>query len=126
MLDGTSDSIRLSFPATPDFARIGRVGIAGLALRLGVDVQRVEHLRLAVDLCVQLLEGEGQISIEARWDPGHLEIELTRPGFRLDDLAFAACSNQLADLVDEVSARPEGITFTLSSAPPRDKVPESA
>jgi anti-sigma regulatory factor (Ser/Thr protein kinase) len=113
MQDGTSDSIRLAFPATAEFSRIGRVGVSGLALRLGVPVQRVEQLRTAVDRCVELLEGCGQIVILARWEPGVLELEISREGFDLDDDTFARVSLELADLVDRIDARPNGLTFGL-------------
>ena len=52
MNDGTQDQVKVSFPASPAFSRIGRVAVAGLALRLGVDIAEVEKLRLAVDQAV--------------------------------------------------------------------------
>ena len=115
MQDGTSDSIRLAFPASPEFARIARVGLAGLAFRLGVEVATVERLRLAADICVKLLEGEGRIVVEASWDPGRLDIGLTRAGFELDEEAFATAFGSLAALVDRVETLPEGISFGLSA-----------
>lgn len=115
MQDGTSDSIRLAFPASPEFARIARVALAGLAFRLGVEVVVVERLRLAADVCVKLLEGGGRIVIEARWDPGSLDVDLTRTGFQLDEEAFAPAFGALAELVDRVEALPEGISFGLSA-----------
>lgn len=115
MQDGTSDSIRLAFPASPEFARIARVALAGLAFRLGVEVVVVERLRLAADVCVKLLEGVGRIVIEARWDPGSLDVDLTRTGFQLDEEAFATAFGALAELADRVEALPEGISFGLSA-----------
>ncbi len=115
MQDGTSDSIRLAFPASPEFARIARVALAGLAFRLGVEVAVVERLRTAADICVNLLEGDGRIVVEARWEPGSLDVALSRIGFRLDDEAFATAFGELAELVDRVEALPEGISFGLSA-----------
>ncbi|MDA3039749.1 MAG: hypothetical protein O3C27_09515 [Actinomycetota bacterium] len=114
MRDGTSDSIRLAFPASPEFARIARIGLAGLAFRLGIEVAVVERLRLAADLCVALLAGDGRIVVEARWGPGHLDVDLTRHGSELDEDAFALAFGALAALVDRVEALPEGISFGLS------------
>ncbi len=115
MHDGTSDSIRLAFPASPEFARIARVALAGLALRLGVEVAVVERLRLAADICVKLLEGDGRIVVEARWDPGNLDVDLTRTGFQLDENAFATAFGELAALVDRIEALPAGVSFGLSA-----------
>lgn len=117
MQDGTSDSIRLAFPATPDFSRIGRVGVAGLALRLGINVQQVERLRIAVDDCVELLEGPGKITIVARWEPGILEVEITRPGFSPPGTAALDVTIAgLAELVDQVTTHPSGLVLRLESA----------
>ena len=79
MNDGTTDEIKVSFPASPTFTRIGRVAVAGLALRLGVDIATVEKLRSAVDTSVNALLGPGRISMQATWQPDVLSISLSNP-----------------------------------------------
>lgn len=79
MTNGTQDQLKVSFPASPTFTRIGRVAVAGLALRLGIEVGVVEKLRLAVDRAVDALHGPGRIHIEAQWAASHLTVLLNNP-----------------------------------------------
>ena len=95
MNDGTSDEIKVSFPASPTFTRIGRVAVAGLALRLGVDIATVEKLRSAVDTSVNALLGPGRISMLAKWKPEVLSISLSNPEAHI---------GVNGDLVDELRA----------------------
>ncbi|MEL7158811.1 MAG: hypothetical protein AAFN30_19745, partial [Actinomycetota bacterium] len=103
MNDGTKDRVSVSFPASPDFSRIGRVAVAGLALRLGVDIAEVEKLRLAVDRSVAALHGPGRIRLDARWEPDQLAISIDNPDTLLDDDERRAVTEALATMVDEVS-----------------------
>jgi hypothetical protein len=57
----TDDEIRLSLPAVPDFARLARLTIAGLANRVGFSYDEVEDLRIAVgEACSMLIGPEGR------------------------------------------------------------------
>lgn len=114
MYDGTADSLRLSFPADSTFGRLGRVAVAGLALRLGIDVQRVEKLRLAVDKAVSHLLGAGNIVIETTWQPGHLAISCTNPAIDLTDDQYLSVEGELTDLVSGVDRCPHGLNLVLS------------
>ncbi|MCD9625385.1 hypothetical protein [Rhabdothermincola salaria] len=49
------DQIRLEMPADSRFARVARVAVSSLAVRLGFDVGVVEDLRIAVDEALVLL-----------------------------------------------------------------------
>jgi hypothetical protein len=49
------DQICLQMPADPRFARVARVAVSALAVRLGFDVGVVEDLRIAVDEALVLL-----------------------------------------------------------------------
>ena len=102
MHDGTRDEVNVSFPASPDFSRIGRVAVAGLALRLGVDIADVERLRLAVDRSVEALHGDGRIHLSARWEPSNLTITIDNPDEKIDDDDSADVAMTLADMVDEL------------------------
>lgn len=116
MHDGTTDTLRFSFPADDRFARLGRVAVAGLALRLGVDVQRVENLRLAVDRAVEHLraDGSGEIVIETSWQPGRLAIRCSNEQVDLSDEHYAAIEGELAELVSGTERSPHGLDLILA------------
>lgn len=115
MNDGTRDEVSVSFPASPDFSRIGRVAVAGLALRLGVDIADVEKLRLAVDQSVEALHGQGRIHLHAQWEPHQLTITIGNPDEVLDAQETSDVTARLAEMVDEVVIRDDGINLTLAS-----------
>lgn len=115
MEDGTSDALRVRFPAVIDYLRIGRVAVAGLALRLDVDVQRVERLRLAVDAAVEALSGRGEIEVRATWEPGILNIEIENTAASVTPEQSVMLKDQLVDLVDRVEIDPHQIELELSS-----------
>ena len=117
MEDGTTDVMRVRFPAAADYLRIGRVAIAGLALRLDIDVQRVENLRLAVDAAVEALTGIGEIEVRARWEPGRLAIEIENDAAELPPDKGDELSELLSGLVDHVKVDRDSIELLLSSAP---------
>ncbi len=113
MHDGTSDRLRLSFPATAPYRRLGRVTVAGLALRLGVDVGSVENLRLAVDAIVSRLAGPGEIELTADWEPGRLRVELANVSVDVTEAAYREATEELHDLVDQVERTGSGIAVEL-------------
>lgn len=112
--DGTQDEVMVSFPASPAFSRIGRVAVAGLALRLGVDIADVEKLRAAVDQAVAALHGKGRISLSARWMPHQLLITINNPDHVLDEPTSREVTNTLSAMVDEVRVGPTAIDLRLA------------
>jgi hypothetical protein len=112
--DGTQDQVKVSFPASPAFSRIGRVAVAGLALRLGVDIAQVEKLRLAVDQAVSALHGKGRINLNARWMPHQLMITIDNPDHVLDEPTGRAVCESLSPMVDEVRVGPNAIDIRLA------------
>ena len=116
MDDGTTDTMRVRFPANPDYGRIGRVAVAGLALRLGVDVQRVENLRLAVDASVAALQGPGDIEIHIHWSPGQLNLDIDNDGVNIGPAAAASLGETLGELVDQHELTGQGVTLRLESS----------
>ena len=115
MNDGTRDEVSVSFPASPDFSRIGRVAVAGLALRLGVDIVDVERLRLAVDHSVSALHGKGRIHLSAQWEPHQLSITIDNPDEVLDEDDTIEVKALLFDMVDGVQVGPSVINLTMAS-----------
>lgn len=113
MNDGTEDQVKVSFPASPVFSRVGRVAVAGLALRLGIEIADVEKLRLAVDQAVAALHGQGRITLSLRWEPHQLTVTVDNPDHDLDDSAGKAVAAILAEMVDDVHVGPNAIDLTL-------------
>lgn len=101
--DSGPEEVRVSFPADRGFGRIGRVAVAGLALRLGFDVAVVERLRLAVDEAVGSLSGTGRITLVARWSPGSLVLDLTNPDAEVGEQERRRLADGVGDwLLDDV------------------------
>lgn len=74
-----ADQVRLSLPARHEYARVARIAVAALALRLGFSYREVEDLRLAIDESLILLLGEDRpgerITIRFGTDQGVVEVE---------------------------------------------------
>lgn len=109
----TEDQASVTFPATAEFARVGRVTASGLALRLGFDVGRVESLRLAVDDAVLALSVGGTITLDATWTEDHLEIHLGNPDADIADVE--ALTGRLIELVPEVTVSPSSVSLVLDA-----------
>jgi hypothetical protein len=75
------DEIRLALPAAPDFARLARLTVAGLANRVGFTYDEVEDLRIAVGEMCQVLIGpdgrSGTLDLVFRITSEGLEVEAT-------------------------------------------------
>lgn len=76
----STDSIRLTVPATAAAVRIARAGAAGLATRAGFTYREVEQLQLAVGEAAALLtadpDGEGTVALAFDVQPDGLLIDL--------------------------------------------------
>jgi anti-sigma regulatory factor (Ser/Thr protein kinase) len=73
------DQVRLSLPARHEYARVARIAVSALALRLGFSYREVEDLRLAIDESLILLLGEDRpgerVTIRYGTEPGHVEVD---------------------------------------------------
>lgn len=114
VLPMTSDEIRLTLPAVPDFARLARLTIAGLANRLGFSYDEVEDLRIAVgEACSMLIGPDGRDGVlDLTYDLEDDAITVQAQGQFLDgavvDADTALMSEQiLRAVVDEFSFFPE-------------------
>ena len=114
MASGPDDFLRVSFPASPAFGAVGRVAIAGLALRLGFDVAQVENLRLAIDGATTALAGTGSVTITARWNEQQLALELANPTSTMSAGDLADIEDALGALVPDVRVEPGSIELALS------------
>jgi len=74
------DEIRLAVPAAPEYARIARLTVAGLATRIGFSYDEVEDLRIAVgEACSVLMAAPaaGRLEVVYRLGEDALEVEAT-------------------------------------------------
>jgi serine/threonine-protein kinase RsbW len=73
-LTGRAPVVRLALPASPEYIRLARLVVAGLATRAGFSYDDVEDLRIAVDeLCFLMvgptgLDGEVALTFTVRDD----------------------------------------------------------
>jgi predicted amidohydrolase len=72
-------TVQLTLPARPEFVRIARLVIAGLAGRNGFSYEDVEDLRIAVDELCYLIVGQighdGNIKLTFTMHDGILEVD---------------------------------------------------
>jgi anti-sigma regulatory factor (Ser/Thr protein kinase) len=113
------DHVRLSLPARHEYARIARIGVAALALRLGFSYREIEDLRLAVDETLIFLLGVDRpgerITIRYSTRPDVLTLTATTSyGTEADDSARDRFETLIADLVDSWSSDEASgaVTFT--------------
>jgi hypothetical protein len=73
------DEIRLVIPATPEFVRLARLTVAGIASRMGFSFDEVEDLRIAIDeLCYALMGvrgAAGNVALQCSLRPDALAVE---------------------------------------------------
>ena len=83
-VDGSSDlgeeEITLSLPALPQFARVARLTVTGLASRVGFTYDEIEDLRIAVgEVCSLLLPGpDGRLTCRCRVSADSVSVTATR------------------------------------------------
>ncbi|MBX3285653.1 MAG: hypothetical protein R2746_14765 [Acidimicrobiales bacterium] len=77
---GDAEEITLSLPARPQFARVARLTVTGLASRVGFTYDEIEDLRIAVgEVCSLLLPGpEGRLTFRCRVEAGAVAVRATR------------------------------------------------
>ncbi len=112
MTEAGTEHARIAFPATAEFASVGRVAVAGIALRLGIDVGQVESLRLAVSTSIEALAGDGTVTLLATWNDDSFELELTNPD--APGLDASELAGRLDDLGIPVTVSPNKVTLLLS------------
>lgn len=116
MNDDTQDRLQVSFPASDTFTRIGRVAVAGLALRLGLDISIVEQLRLAVDEAVGALKGPGRVRVQASWAADDLIVELDNPEVQIENRSELA--SRLGTMVTKATVDSNVVTLSVPTLSP--------
>ena len=119
------DHVRLSLPARHEYARIARIGVAALALRLGFTYREIEDLRLAVDESLIFLLGVDRpgerITIRYVIEPGVLTMTASASfPTEADDDARDRFETLVAELVDSWSSDESAgqVVFTKRHRPP--------
>ncbi|MEA2686226.1 MAG: serine/threonine-protein kinase RsbW [Actinomycetota bacterium] len=113
--------MRLEVPASPEFLRITRIMVAGVASRVGFTLDDVEDLRIAIDELCFALVGKGRAgTISLRYVIEDDSLAVEGAGHFTDDGSnephLSPMSHQiLGAMVDDVELRtgPEGPTFRM-------------
>ena len=114
--------VRLAVPATPEFLRLARLTVAGVASRMGFTYDEVEDLRIAIDeLCFALVGTNGRDgNIELRYSLDADDLVVEGVGTFSDPVAVVATLSPLSRqilsaVVDEhdVATGERGPTFRL-------------
>ena len=114
--------VRLEVPASPEFFRITRIMVAGVASRVGFTLDEVEDLRIAIDeLCFALVGRSGQPgTLTVRYEVGADNLTVRGSGNFPDGLETAPVLSPLSEqilgaVVDEceLSAGPDGPSFRM-------------
>jgi serine/threonine-protein kinase RsbW len=117
-----ADEVRLTMPADAGLLRVARLTAAGLANRVGFNIDEVEDVKIALDeLCFSMVGDEGQAgTLDLRFvlEPGSLVIEGAGPadGNATRDHDTKELSALILDAVvdeHEVSREGEEVRFRL-------------
>lgn len=113
------DHVRLSLPARHEYARIARIGVAALALRLGFSYREIEDLRLAVDETLIFLLGSDhpgeRITIHYGTQPDVVTLTATTSySTEADDPARDRFEVLMSELVDTWSSDESVGTITFT------------
>lgn len=79
MTSQDSADVRIAVPGRPEYISVVRLGMAGLAHRLGLDTDEAEDLKLAVsEACSRVLQspGSGQLVVHCQHFPDRLAISV--------------------------------------------------
>lgn len=104
--DADANLVTLFLPAAVEHVQLARLVAAGVAGRLGWDVDTIEDLRIAVDeLCIAAIDAAaagGDLRLEYRWDRETVRVEGTRPAPARPNPRVSDLSTEILDaLADE-------------------------
>jgi len=95
--ENTQDVVRLVVPAALEYVRIVRLTASGVASRLGLDVDEIENLRVAVDELASMVVDKATI--------GELEVSFTAQEGELRIVGHAPVSPGTELSVDELTGQ---------------------
>lgn len=101
---GDAEEVTLSLPAQPQFARVARLTVTGLASRVGFSYDEIEDLRIAVgEVCSLLLPGPaGRLTFRCRVGSDAISVDASREP-RGEPLEASDLSRQiLLAVIDEL------------------------
>jgi hypothetical protein len=121
MMEGEDGVVRLELPVDTRFIRVARLVASGLGSTVGLDVEGVDDLRIAVDeLCSALFElGDGSpVALTFTLSNGGVHVEghaRAAPAARIDEERFALSKQILGAACDGFSLGVDGgvARFTL-------------
>jgi hypothetical protein len=67
-----ADEIRLTIPGSPDFHRVAHLVVGGLAVRLGLTIENLEDLQLALDAVLSQSDGSNDVTMTMTVREGEL------------------------------------------------------
>ena len=88
------------------FGAVGRLVVAGIASRLGMRVDRIDELQLAVDAALRQPVSRDVLAL--RMTPSHDDLELELGPLRVAEDEREGLERVLSALVDEVATRESG------------------
>jgi serine/threonine-protein kinase RsbW len=100
--DTIGEVVRLSVPAALEYVRIVRLTASGVASRLGLDVDEIENLRVAVDELASTVvdaSADGDLEISFSSGDGELRIEGRAPVASGGDVGIDQLSAQILNAV---------------------------
>lgn len=98
------DEIHLTLPALPEYARIARLAITGLAARMDFTYDEIEDLRIAVgEICNVLLDASGgRLAFRCVLEPDELTVEAVRKPLSAPLTVTDLTRQILAAVLDEI------------------------
>ncbi len=96
------DEIRLTVPAAPEYARIARLTVAGLAARLGFSYDEIEDLRIAVGEACSVLIADlpvGRLDVMYLLEQDALEVRATADAGSVNEANGTELSEQILSAV---------------------------
>jgi serine/threonine-protein kinase RsbW len=106
------DEVRLTVPATAEYARVARIATSGIAARLGFSIDDVEQLKLAVGEVWSTIAGDhgsGRMTVTFAIGTGSLRIDIDTHGAEPASASDVALAEKvLEEIVDSYELSRDG------------------
>jgi|GEM_PF-5381169 len=112
-MQGSEDKIKVSFPASADFTRIGRVALCGLAMRVGVEISKMDELTNITNKAVEALQGSGSITLNAYWEQDSIQITFENPDANIDEESIESILNMSSESTQNITVKQTLVEFSL-------------